>query len=198
MRRPSSAVRNHAANSTLVASGPSFSTGPTSSGASTHQPALRSVPNSRNNTARSSEKRQRTTAPLGRVFFGGCSKSRRPACERWNITRRSLSKWSVTYFAAPIHAHDRGADERLRRRDDGLQPGEPQRVVTLEGRADQPLRHALAERLHLRRFRHASARRRIPRTWMRPASIPVRCPSCAGSACGGTRDRTSCTGRSTP
>ena len=67
-----SAVRNHSANSSLVASGPSFSSGPASSGASTHQPALRSVPNSRSNTARSSENRQRTTEPFGVVFFGGC------------------------------------------------------------------------------------------------------------------------------
>ena len=52
-------------------------------------------------TARSSEKRQRTTEPFGFVFFGGCSKSTRPACERWNTTRRSgsLSNCRITYFA---------------------------------------------------------------------------------------------------
>ncbi len=35
-------------------------------------------------TARSSENSSRTTEPFGFVFFGGVSKSSRPACDRWN------------------------------------------------------------------------------------------------------------------
>ena len=72
-----------------------------SPGPSTHQPALRSVPNSRTSTARSSENFSRTTEPFGLVFFGGGSKSTRPACERWTraCAGRRRSRGSGTWPA---------------------------------------------------------------------------------------------------
>ncbi len=72
-----------AANASESGSGPSFCSGPSSPGASTHQPALRSVPNSFTSTEGRSANRNRTTDPLGFVCFGGSSTSMRPPWERW-------------------------------------------------------------------------------------------------------------------
>ena len=100
MRRPSSAVRNHSANSSLVASGPSFSTGPVVVGREHPPPGL----------AFGAELAEQHRAIVGEPpphdrtlraasSSAAASKSSRPACERWNMMRRSLSKCSVTYFA---------------------------------------------------------------------------------------------------
>ena len=78
------------------------------------------------------------------------------------MIRRSLSKCSVTYFARRSTLDDRRADQRFRRRGVRLQPGEAERVVTLEDGAIEPLTHTLGERLHLGSLRHASARAREP------------------------------------
>ena len=61
-RRVSSALAERSSASGLNASGPSFASGPSSPAASTHQPALRCVPNSLTSTDGRSANRSRTTA----------------------------------------------------------------------------------------------------------------------------------------
>ena len=98
----------NSANASLSGSGPSFSSGPSSPGASTHQPALRSVPCSRTSSPmvsasessewRGSVNRILTTEPFGRVRFGGSSMSRRPACDRCTSIRPAPPSSKTRYL----------------------------------------------------------------------------------------------------
>ena len=89
-------VRNISANSSDIASGPNPTIGPSSPGASTHHPALRSVPNSLTSTDGRSTNRSRTTPTLGRVVFGGSSRSTRPPWDRCIATRAPPSNSNTT------------------------------------------------------------------------------------------------------
>ena len=91
-------TQQSASASALSTSGPSFASGPSSPGASTHQPALRCLPNSFTRIDGRSSSRKRTTAPRGLVVFGGASTSTRPPCDRCTSTRRPSSSSTTTYF----------------------------------------------------------------------------------------------------
>src|SRR3954469_19751457 len=97
-RRLSVAAVINASASALSASGPSLASGPSSPGASTHQPALRCFPNSLTRIDGRSSMRKRTTAPRGFVALGGASTSTRPPCERCSSTRRPPPSSITTYF----------------------------------------------------------------------------------------------------
>src|SRR5919106_2819526 len=96
-RRPSSPSTTNRSNSLESASGPSFSSGPSSPSPSTHHPALRSRPNSFTNTEGRPSNRNRTTPPRGLVVFGGFSISARPPCDRCTSTRGPPSS-NATYL----------------------------------------------------------------------------------------------------
>src|SRR3954449_10998760 len=78
--------------------GPSFASGPSSPGASTHHPAFRCLPNSFTRIDGRSSIRNRTTAPRGFVALGGASTSIRPPCDRCTRIRLPSRRLNSTYF----------------------------------------------------------------------------------------------------
>src|SRR5581483_6292585 len=114
-RRPSVASSTSRRKAGASGSGPSAESGPSSPPASTHQPALRSRPNSFTRTEGRPSNRSRTTAPLGRVVLGGSSRSTRPPCERWTrirgpdrSTTRNLPRRPTPRTCAPVRSEARG------------------------------------------------------------------------------------------
>src|SRR3954453_14883341 len=126
-RRLSGAVRNSSSAPTVSTSGPSFASGPSSPGASTHHPAFRCLPNSFTRIDGRSSVRNRTPAARGFVALGGASTSIRPPCDRCTRIRLPSRRLNSTYFprlvtcaiAAPGRSLARGvtvlSDENCRR-----------------------------------------------------------------------------------
>ena len=153
-RRVSVPVRSSSANSSDSASGPSPTSGPSSPGASTHHPALRSVPNSLTSTDGRSSNRRRTTPTLGRVALGGSSRSTRPALGQVQHDPRPPLELEQHELPPPPDALEPDPDQRLRRHRERLQRRELQRRRRLQRRPGHRLRQPLGQRLHLGKLGH--------------------------------------------
>ena len=154
--RLSSPVRKSSSASGPIASGPSLASGPSSPGASTHQPALRSRPNSFTSTDGRSVTRSRSTAPARLRRLRRCLDVDATALRQMDEDAQAPVELERHVLAAAGHPIDPVTERLGGPRLERLQRGELQRIERLEHPAGRDLVEPLGQRLHLRHLRQRS------------------------------------------